>query len=253
MDIKILIFEDNHFVSEEIRVHLQKAGYKHIDVASTFNDAISHLNVNFPDLAILDIQTPEDHLAGIKLANEIQKNKRIPIIYVTGFYGDEYIKSSAFSTDPVAFLPKPFDENTLLNQIDLAVHKLKQFEADSWDSESEQKIASILDDSIFIKDKGVFCRLPINDIRFVKADHGCIQIYYGDNNLKYTHSATLSTFQSWIKDDSLVKVSRKYIINISKITAFSDKVIIIGTENIKINAYIYDKLMKVCAILKTKK
>ena len=74
-----------------------------------------------PSCLVLDVRMPG--LSGIDLQNELtRKDIFLPIIFITG-HGDIPMSVKAMKNGAVDFLPKPFDDKTLLSAIDRAIDK----------------------------------------------------------------------------------------------------------------------------------
>lgn len=120
--VKILIVEDERIVALDIKSAIQKLGYKVIDSVSSFGDTISSIKNNEPDIILMDIHL-NNSKDGIETAQEIQKKKNIPIIYLSAFSDDDTI-SRAVQTNPIGYITKPFKREDLKSSILLALHKI---------------------------------------------------------------------------------------------------------------------------------
>ncbi len=249
MQAKILIFEDDPLTLKEMRHHLKGAGYTHVTAVSNLSEAVHLIETDFPDIAILDINTPEDREAGIKLAQKINARRAIPIVFVTGYHAEEDLKKRAFETSPAAFLPKPFKEDTVMAQIDLAVHKLAEKE-----KENLGKIASEplyrYGDYVCIKKGNVYHAMQVKDITYVEAKEGVIHIATAKGTFQY--SSTLAAFQQQIQAEYFVKAHRSLIVNLLFMDGFSVENIIIRGKSFAISKDFYNQLHHKIPILKTK-
>jgi FixJ family two-component response regulator len=69
---------------------------------------------------ILDVNLPG--LNGLELQRRLQAEGRdIPVVVITA-YADEKLREQAFKAGAIAFLPKPFEEGTLLQAVSLVVN-----------------------------------------------------------------------------------------------------------------------------------
>lgn len=117
---KILVAEDDSIVSLDIQRVLESFGYKVPFVASSGEDAIRIAQKMQPDLILMDISLKGD-LDGIEAASEI-KNLNIPVIFLTAYKNRSLIER-AQETDPYGYVLKPFDEQELRLNIDMALNK----------------------------------------------------------------------------------------------------------------------------------
>jgi two-component system response regulator FixJ len=96
---------------------MQSAGLK----AEALASAEDFLNSGYqekPGVLILDVRMPG--LSGLEVQSQLAAaGSKIPIIFITA-HEDEKICNAAMALGAVAFLQKPFDDQTLLNAIHLA-------------------------------------------------------------------------------------------------------------------------------------
>jgi len=117
---KILVAEDDSIVSLDIQRVLESFGYEVPLVVSTGEDVVHMTQKLRPDLILMDISLKGD-VDGIKAASLI-KNLNIPVIFLTAYKNRSWIER-AQETDPYGYVLKPFDEQELQLNIDLALKK----------------------------------------------------------------------------------------------------------------------------------
>lgn len=245
MEVKILIFEDDLLTAKEIETHLRNAGYQDIFIASTLGEADVIIESTTPDIAILDIHTPGNSIAGIHLGKKINAMRQTALIYITGYSEDQSLKSGAFDTYPAAFLTKPLNEKTLLDQIALAVFKLAQSYAPI-----DLNFLPVTD-RVFIRKNKKLERVLKNEILYVAATGACIEIVTLNN--KYTCSSTLAAFTTQVNEPFFFKLNRTYIINLNAIKSITSEVVVIedGT-NISLTPQTHHKLTTILKVFRTK-
>jgi CheY-like chemotaxis protein len=59
---------------------------------------------------------------GIEAAREIKNRLRIPVLYLTAYTDDETLER-AKTTEPAGYISKPFKEEDLHSNIEMALHK----------------------------------------------------------------------------------------------------------------------------------
>jgi len=80
---KIILGEDDQFISRAYQDGLKRAGFEVIP-AFDGNEVLSNLEKELPDLILLDIIMPEKN--GFETMEEIQKNpkyKKVPVIFLS--------------------------------------------------------------------------------------------------------------------------------------------------------------------------
>jgi len=117
----ILVVEDEWAVAQQICSDLKNFGYKVCTTASTGDEAIRKVETERPDLILMDIVL-KGKMDGIEAAKQIALQSDIPIIYLTAYTEAEYIER-AKQTKPFGYLLKPFKENELLTNIEMALYK----------------------------------------------------------------------------------------------------------------------------------
>ncbi len=112
---KILLIEDEGIISMNAAYALRESGYSVTGSPDTGEDAIEMLKLERPDLAIIDI-TLDGMLDGIHVAEHINENYQIPIIYLTA-HKDRDIIDRAKETNPFGILYKPCENKNLLRMV----------------------------------------------------------------------------------------------------------------------------------------
>lgn len=152
-DKNILIVEDERIVAEDIRSRLINFGYSVQAIVSTIQNALIQINSNDINLVLLDIEL-EGPMDGIKLAEELNANYDIPVVYLTA-HSDKDILDRAKKTEPFGFLIKPFEERELYSTIETALYKYgivrETREREAWFSTT---LTSIGDAVIAVDNKG---------------------------------------------------------------------------------------------------
>jgi two-component system, response regulator PdtaR len=118
---KILVAEDENIVALNIKRTLESIGYKVTAVVNNGEEAIKQVEMNKPDLILMDIML-KGLTDGIEAAEIISKNYNIPIVFLTALSDEKTIDRAAF-TKPYGYLLKPFTtsemhtavENALIN------------------------------------------------------------------------------------------------------------------------------------------
>jgi putative two-component system response regulator len=118
---KILVVEDEWVVADEICRNLKDFGYTVCSTASAGEDAIRKVETDRPNLILMDIVL-KGKMDGIEAAEQICPQFDIPVIYLTSYTKPEYIER-AKATKPFGYLVKPFKEQELYSNIEMALHK----------------------------------------------------------------------------------------------------------------------------------
>lgn len=137
MKENILIVEDEFIVANDLRIILQKAGYKICGIAPSVAKAIELIKTKSPDWILLDIFL-QGTKTGIDLAGQLGE-MGIPFIYISA-NTNQAILEAAKATEPYGFLVKPFREKDLLVMLDIALYRHEQSK-----KFNHPKVASLLE------------------------------------------------------------------------------------------------------------
>ncbi len=118
---KIMVVEDEWIVADQICNNLKELGYRICSTAATGDEAIRNVGEEKPDLILMDIVL-KSKMDGIETAERITSQFDIPVIYLTAYTNQEYIER-AKQTKPFGYLVKPFKQNELYANIEMALHK----------------------------------------------------------------------------------------------------------------------------------
>ncbi len=116
MPATILVVEDEPSIQELIAACLQHAGHKVLR-ASSAEDAIRLINVNLPDIVLLDWMLPG--MSGIRYAQRLRADERtkdLPIIMLTA-RSEEHDKVTGLDAGADDYLTKPFSPRELMARI----------------------------------------------------------------------------------------------------------------------------------------
>ncbi len=118
---RVLIVEDEAIVALDLQNVLEDLGYTVVGKAASADDSISKAFDLNPDIILMDIML-SGAKDGITAAQEIQKQRNIPIIYLTA-YSDPELINNAIKTEPYAYLVKPFQTRQLFAAIEMTLYR----------------------------------------------------------------------------------------------------------------------------------
>ncbi len=118
---RILIVEDESLIAAEIRSTLQLLGYHVVGVVMNGDRALDAITNLRPSLIFLDINVKGSQ-TGIDLAHIIRKRYSLPFLFLTALSDAETL-AKARETMPYGYIVKPFNENTLKANIEMALFK----------------------------------------------------------------------------------------------------------------------------------
>jgi PAS domain S-box-containing protein len=140
---RILIVEDEAIVAEDLENMITEIGYDVIGRAVSANDAINGAIELEPDLILMDIVLKGEK-NGIDASLAIKEKLDIPIIFLTA-YSDIGLLDRAKTTEPYAYIVKPFQERQLLASIEMSLYKNKM---EKRLKNSEERLRSIAENAL---------------------------------------------------------------------------------------------------------
>lgn len=148
--VRILIVEDEVLIAETVRTKLTKLGYEVPAIALTGEEALDVLEAAAPDVILMDIKLGGD-LDGVTTAERIRERRQVPIIFVTAFSDDETI-ARVKRCSPYGYIIKPFQLNDLRTNIELALHRHAQEQAQRAQQQQLQQAMRYLHDAFLVAD-----------------------------------------------------------------------------------------------------
>lgn len=243
--MNLLIVEDEMLVAHHIAQRLEVAGFKVPAIVDNAQDCFEQMERGEIDLVILDInlQGKED---GIQIGKKIIDKYKKPIIYVTAQM-DKATLNKALATHPAAYITKPFKDQDLLIAVELALENYKNqmattSSADTSTPDGASNEYYVLTDSIFIKNRNRFERVPFSKITWLEASGN--YTYLVTTEQRIILSANISTVCERLNYPALQRVHRSYVVNLQHVTGFDDSHVFIGNHEIPLSKNYREEFIK---------
>ena len=239
--LKIGIIEDDLLIAESIFVTLQQIGYSPVKPVRTYEDALKMIREEKPDFLVVDIQISgvDD---GIHLAETVNKEFRIPFIFLTG-NSDQTTINRAKLVKPGAYLIKPFTESDLFSSIEIAFNNFN-----TEIKEHSPLPVRKIDGFIFIKEREVFHKLVTADILYVESDNVYLNIH--TPNKVYVVRNKLDSFLDSFGHYNFIRVHRSYAINITHLQTINNVTVKVGGKEVPLNKGYKNDLLSMINSLK---
>lgn len=199
---KVLIVDDEVFISEQLKAILQNLNYDVTAVAYNTESALKALKLNPPDIAILDIKM-HGRNQGFEIANYINTHLHIPFIFLTSF-ADEATVKDASELEPEAYLLKPFNEQNIFSTLNVVLSK------------HEKKRMYI-----HIKIGHEAHKVNVNDILFIKSSDKYIEIQ--TTKKQYLKRSGIDDFLTTHNIPRLIRVHRSFAVKLEHINSVKGK------------------------------
>ncbi len=120
---KVLIVEDDRFISAIFSLFLKDLGFDIIGRCKTGVEALEECRTKNPDIVLMDIHLEGD-VDGIEVAEIIQRECDIPVIFISSDTSSEIVERAMISNS-YGYLIKPVTKKELGITIELAYYKHK--------------------------------------------------------------------------------------------------------------------------------
>jgi two-component system, response regulator PdtaR len=124
--LRIAVADDERDMREYLQTVLPTLGHEVVGVAETGPQLVEQCRSARPDLVVTDIRMPG--LDGIQAAAEVNKERPVPFVLVSGFQDAELLERAA-SENVMAYLIKPVKSGDLVSAIQLAMVRFEQYQA----------------------------------------------------------------------------------------------------------------------------
>ena len=114
----ILVIDDDESLRDTIGVMLEQEGFRAVLVADGRSGYEKAMLLK-PDLILVDLRLPG--MSGAELQDKlIAEGRRIPMIFLTAV-SDEVLRARVLKWGALCVLPKPFDEEILIEYLEEAI------------------------------------------------------------------------------------------------------------------------------------
>ena len=235
----LLIVEDEMIIAANISLQLTHLGYDVIGIISKSDEVLQHLLKQVPDIILMDINLKGD-LDGIELATLIQKEYKIPIIYLTA-NSDENHFERAKATNPYAFISKPFKKLDLQRAIELTLVRIQEEQNREKSMDLITDEPYILSDCIFVRSHDKMVKVCINNILYIEAERNYCKIHCKDK--EHLLVTTLKYLEEKLTSNVLMRIHRSFIVNLNHIDEIATNHVVIGKKAIPLSAELKKQLL----------
>ncbi|SFN86614.1 two component transcriptional regulator, LytTR family [Bizionia echini] len=237
--IKILIVEDEMIIAANISLQLTNLGYDVTGIIPRGEEALIHIKENKPDILLLDIQL-KGAIDGIEMAQIMQQDYDIPIIYLTANTDDTHFEK-AKTTNPHAFISKPFKKLDLQHAIELTLHNIQKDELLVKSGVKNDISPFILSDCIFVRHHDKMVKVAISNILYMEAERNYCRIY--SKTKEYLLVMTLKDLDEKLPSNLFLRIHRSFIVNISHIDEIATSHVVISKKAIPLSKSLKEELL----------
>lgn len=217
MKIRCLIVDDEPLAIRLIENHISKIDVLEVvAIANNAMKAFEILNTQQIDLLFLDIKMP--NITGIDFLRSL---KHPPKTIFTTAYRDFAIES--YELEVVDYLLKPITFERFFKSVDKFLREAVPVKM--IDTTPQKK-----EDYILLKSAGKSYKIDLNDILYIESIKDYIKVHKTDGS-SIMSKYKIGNLEEELPTDEFIRIHRSYIVNTSKVTAFSNTEIeVFGTE-----------------------
>ena len=206
--ITCIAIDDEPLALRQLEIYASKTPY--IELVSSFTSAIDakdYLSKQKVDAIFADINMPD--LNGLDFVRSLSDP---PLVVFATAYSEYAVEG--YKVDAIDYLLKPFS----LEDFQRAASKVKNqcellHKADSQ--------VSGTDDSIYLKMDYKVVKIKLSDIRYIEGMSEYLKIFTEDSQRPMVVLHSMKRMEERLKDTSLMRVHKSYIVNLDKIKEFS--------------------------------
>lgn len=222
----IFIVEDDPVISLGLKLLLTRNAYDVIGTSKDANDALEQIKLLKPNIIIIDVYL-ENNTSGIWLGSQLNKSSLdIPFIYLTA-YNERKTIDLIFQTSPACYIKKPFDDESLLLNIQLSLSK------------------ATLQYQYFlqVKDSNTLINIQFTDIEYIISEANYVNIHC-KNKKKILVRERLGDIHSRLPSSIFKRIHRRYLININSIESINTKYVIVNNEQFSISRTYHSQFLQ---------
>ncbi|MFO7873845.1 MAG: response regulator [Bacteroidales bacterium] len=214
--LNILIVEDEFLVAADIEESLLSLGYEVQNTVASGKAAIKEVEKQLPDLILMDIILKEE-MTGIEAATLIREKHDVPVIFLTANADVSTIEKAKVSL-PYGYIIKPFSEKDLQTNIEIARYKFEndiqsKMESDQFNEFFQPK--TTVRNELIIEGEAGLEKINLPNVYYVEQFEGKSKVYLRESEVVVNDD--LNSIEKHFPENTFVRVSQDYIVNIDKV------------------------------------
>ncbi|RAJ02353.1 LytTR family two component transcriptional regulator [Chitinophaga skermanii] len=223
MKIKCLIVDDEPLAIALMQNHIgQLSTLEIVGTCSNALQASQELRNKQVDLLFLDIKMPQ--ITGIEFLKTL---RQAPAVIFTTAYREYALEG--YELDVVDYLLKPITFERFFKAIERYYSRYSPKETVN----SAQQTIAPQEDFIFIKTGNKFNKIFTNDILYIESVKDYVVLHRADGTT-FTAKYKIGDMEEEVKDKRFLRIHRSFIVNITKVTAFTLQDVEIGRQELPI-------------------
>ena len=219
--IQVLIVEDERLYGDLLSEYLEVLGYEPLGPVATAAQALPLFEALQPDIVLLDVGL-RGATDGIALAAQLLARQPVPLIFITAAT-DRATFERARAVGAAAFITKPFDQRTVQNAVELALHNFAlraEDSAEAADPAPPGEQGLLLRDAFFVRDREGLLKVPHQEALYLEAGAKYAVLVLA-NGRRYALRMSLRDLLRELAGHDFVQIHRSFVINAHHLERFN--------------------------------
>ncbi len=224
----ILIVEDELLIAGEIARALRRLGHEPLEPVDNSDDALAALAERTPDLVLMDIHIAGD-TDGIATALLVRRQFGVPVVFLTA-QADAATLARAKLARPAGYILKPFSDDTLRAQLELALYAANQERhVGVSESRAEPESTATPDTAelppgpvrfFFLKKGTGYVKVRVEDILYLEALENNVRLFTTQG--QFIVFQPLREVEQRLPDPPFFRVHRAHIVNLDQVQGYEE-------------------------------
>ncbi len=227
----VLIVEDEMLIAAEIERALRRLGHAPLDPVSTSDEALDILAREPVELVLMDINIDGD-TDGIATALLVRRRFGVPVVFLTA-QSDPATFNRAKLARPYGYVLKPFTDDTLRTQVELALFTAAQpSERVAMVQPDDQQEAVELPPGparfFFVKKGQGYVKLRVEDILYLESLENYVRIFTAQG--QFVVYSSLKELETRLPE-AFFRVHRSHIVNLEQVQGYEEGCVLFGRQD----------------------
>lgn len=242
----ILIVEDEILIADEIARMLTRLGHQPLEPVDNGDEALRILARQPVQLVLMDVNIAGD-CDGIATALLVRRQFAVPVVFLTAC-SDAATLNRAKLAQPYGYLVKPFTEEALRAQLELALYNAYQAGPIGPVTELAAAVTEVLGtaercpkfrDYLFVRKGSGHVKVRLDDILYFEALQNYVRLHTVREN--FVFDSTLKDLEQKLPEQ-FFKTHRSHIVNLDHVQAYEESSVLLGKDYVPVSRSCKDEL-----------
>ncbi|MBC7447038.1 MAG: LytTR family transcriptional regulator DNA-binding domain-containing protein [Hymenobacteraceae bacterium] len=232
----ILIVEDEFLIAAEIERVLRRLGHLPLEPVTTSDEALEVLAREAVELVLMDINIDGD-TDGIATAILVRRQFAVPVVFLTA-QSDPATLSRAKLAHPYGYILKPFTDDTLRTQLELALFSANSAAERALvrplvqpaDEPASAELPPGPARFFFVKKGTGYVKLRVEDILYLEALENYVRIFTSQG--QYVVYSSLKELEARLPDPPFFRVHRSHVVNLDQAQGYEEGCVLFGRQDV---------------------